>query len=543
MNHFYRNGIEESRVMNAPSAFQEILMRVKLFFAMILAILIATRSGASGPTATAARRAKPQVPVAELHVSSFSFSGGDCCWDFAVYQEFGVSGNIMYIDAQVTTPGVTVSNPSGPPGSQAPIVLSPTSVRWYMPTPDGLWNTLPQTLSVCFANIPATGATLTLTGYDNAGNTQTFEQASVTIGQFEECPCNADLWMKDTMSPDLPEDFGAEPNTVSPQFYISRDIWVRTSPDTTTGLSLNPGPDNVPYYAAEHQHQNPVYVNSSTPSYVYVKVRNRGVISGTPVLRVYWADASTGLPWPGSSVWNEIDCVPGGGPHDPCPLPTSGFGNQMDYVVQLPWVPPNPQAFAGHTHFCLLARIETVPTGAFGMTFPEGVNLLQNVANNNNIVWKNLTVLSSQAPGEGGGGHVIVRNTLKNAAPITLRLQVPRQELKQNFLLYGDVLVKLGEAIMTKLRLGGQRLVGFTVIDKATIKMTDPARAEVSGLLFAAGEEQTIEVRMVPKGGAKLPLGRTFNVDLIELAPLKKDEQPTFIGGERYALSTPRARG
>ncbi|HEX7317055.1 MAG TPA: kelch repeat-containing protein [Pyrinomonadaceae bacterium] len=42
----------------------------------------------------------------------------------------------------------------------------------------------------------------------------------------------ADLWMKDTVAPDLPEDFGVEP-TISPLLYISRDIWVRDAADAT----------------------------------------------------------------------------------------------------------------------------------------------------------------------------------------------------------------------------------------------------------------------------------------------------------------------
>src|SRR5262249_17271623 len=151
--------------------------------------------------------------------------------------------------------------------------------------------------------------------------------------------------------------------------------------------------------------------------YVYVKVRNRGhgpSSGGLDVLHVYWADASTGLPWPGTGVWNEIDCVLGSG-IDPCPLPS--IGPMKDYVVELPWVPPNPVQ-TGTSHYCLIARIETVPWGTFGMTFAEGPSIWQNVRDNNNIVWKNVTVLGGAI--SNSAGSVIVRNPLDHEATLAL---------------------------------------------------------------------------------------------------------------------------
>ena len=67
---------------------------------------------------------------AELHVNDPIPHGGDggcCCWDFEVYQLFGTPGNITAIEAQVTTPGVTVTSGSGPlpgPAPSAPALLS-----------------------------------------------------------------------------------------------------------------------------------------------------------------------------------------------------------------------------------------------------------------------------------------------------------------------------------------------------------------------------------------------------------------------------------
>lgn len=385
---------------------------------------------------------------------------------------------------------------------------------------DVVWNTFPGTVQLTVAD-PLTGCSVT-------------QSLSVTQGSIS----GTDLYMKDTMAPDLPEDFGVEP-TVSQTLYISRDIWVRTTSDTHIG-STNPGPDTVlaadSYYANEHQHQDPTYIDATTPSYVYVKLRNRGCTSSTGAekLRVYWADASTNLPWPGTNIWNEFDCASGGG-IDPCPLPVMAPG--QDYVLELPWVPPDPASLGGNDHFCLVARIETAPTQPFGMTNDESLNqwLWQNVAGNNNIAWKNLTVFTGS-----GKGKVIVRNTLRQETVLTLRFAVPQRELKNHFLLHGDIIVDLGDALMKKWRQGKQRPQGFAVVGRTTIKITDPGNAILSGLVFRPGEEQTIEVRMQLKPSNNARPGTSFSWDVIQMAPLSENAKPTPIGGERYIFVVPQ---
>ena len=357
---------------------------------------------------------------------------------------------------------------------------------------------------------------------------------------FQHDLCNTGVMSSSQWSPDLymqdtPADTGIEPNTVSSLLYVSSDIWIRTTQDTVLG-GTNPGALSAPYYANEHQHQNPVYVDAVTPSYLYVKVRNRGCKSstGTEVLRLYWADANTGFPWPGTGVWNQIDCVAGTGTN-PCPLPIIAPG--QDYVAEMPWIPPDPNSFGGTGHFCLVARIETQSSAPYGMTFPEGSVLWQNVAANNNIVWKNVTVIDGS-----GSGHVMVSNPFDHPVAIDLHFAVPLEELKDHFLLHGDVLVNLGEELMKKWRQTKKPARGFVVVNKTTIKITDPRNAILAGLLFDRGEKRTIEVNMQLKAGDKVRAGTKFNFDLIEMAQLTKGTKPRPIGGERYILTVPGPR-
>ena len=118
----------------------------------------------------------------------------------------------------------------------------------------------------------------------------------------------ADLWIRDDIS-----DVGNEPNNQSALLYLSDDIWIRRLPDPN--YDPQPFPSGSPTWIPQ-PHEGPCYRDpkSSSPNYIYVRVRNRGstASSGTETLHVYWAKASTGLNW--SSDWNDHLANPCGGP-------------------------------------------------------------------------------------------------------------------------------------------------------------------------------------------------------------------------------------
>lgn len=208
-----------------------------------------------------------------------------------------------------------------------------------------------------------------------------------------ECNCSKsgldgtfDLYMKDTYDEVKSErDRGEEPNIDNAPMWESEDIWVRNTNDGFT----------------TREHQNPEYMTGSNYNYVYVQVRNRGCIpnTGTEILDLRWAKAGTNLTWP--NHWNGNITSPAlmGNLISTQPIPVIQPGASA--VVEFTWQPPNPADYVGlgsdpifwadePWHFCLLARI--IATGD-PMTFTETTNLNQNVKENNNIVWKNLTVV------------------------------------------------------------------------------------------------------------------------------------------------------
>lgn len=200
----------------------------------------------------------------------------------------------------------------------------------------------------------------------------------------------ASLYMRDK-----PWDLGDEPSNAFPakvqEFWASEDIWVRKQDD------------NIEI------HQNPEFYLPSTNNYdyVYVRVRNKGcqATTGNEQLKVYWAKGATALNW--SSYWDgSMSVVNGSGNTVPLgnligtiTIPVIQPGHAQ--VLKFPWKPQNPNAYVGlgtnplfngeePWHFCLLARIESNDDPMNN----EGIYLTENIAKNNNIILKNVSVVN-----------------------------------------------------------------------------------------------------------------------------------------------------
>ena len=327
----------------------------------------------------------------------------------------------------------------------------------------------------------------------------------VPVGTSTPAP---DLWMQDNA-----DDTGIEPDPSTNWMCISDDIWVRNSSDGLTN----------------QDHQNP---NGEQLNYVYVRVRNRGCTdaaaqSGT--LKLYWAKASSALGWP--SPWDGSVTTPAlmGGLIGGQSMTVSGGGTE---IVEFPWMPPDPSDYvsfgADQTHFCLLARIETSPTAPFGMTTPETGNLWANVADNNNIVWKNITVVDTDGAGARTGGVVI--GNLPGAGHIRLAFTTPKARGAGLFD-WGCVFVEFrGDALI---RWSKQNLE-FKAIDRLTDGRLLIARsgAEIIGPLLPKGELGTLHLLFVPDG-RRLLGARVFELDVIQL-----DDRQRPCGGQRFLLKT-----
>lgn len=324
-----------------------------------------------------------------------------------------------------------------------------------------------------------------------------------------------DLFMQDT-----PEDVGDEPNTDSTTFYISEDIWIREGTDGITN----------------QEHENPQYTGAGSTASVYVRVRNRGCAdAASQNVRLYWAKASSGLSWP--DPWDGSVSVGGavmGGEITPSqPSGTVPGGGYT--ILQYTWTLPDPADYASfgadRVHFCLLARI-----GADAdMTTPETSNLWDNVRNNNNIVWKNVTL----AEGTGGGdreAHGLVGNYQEDDLDVSLRFDVPRGEA--SFFGVGEVFVDMPDELVERWKDGGSVGSDINVVANDRIQLLK-AGATMERIRLAPDE--VFAVRVEFKETKRRPGPYVYFLDMTQFHGPVASDHP--MGGLRFWVKVWNKKG
>lgn len=241
-----------------------------------------------------------------------------------------------------------------------------------------------------------------------------------------------DLYIKDSE-----DDFGTEPNTATPYIWVSDNIWIRNANDS--------GP----------QHQNPVYNNAGIPNFVNVRVINKSCTAsvGNDQLKLYWAKSSTGLsypdPWNGG-IYHPVTGAEMGNIVGTLNIPVLQPGEET--VLTLPWVVPNPANYGSggdEWRFSLLARIESSNDP---MSVAETADLNSNVRNNNNIAWKNITVVMPDLP----TGIVAIANPFNT--PKTYYLEFLSDDLEAGSPIYeeAEVSIKMDGALYNAWERGGK---------------------------------------------------------------------------------------
>lgn len=287
----------------------------------------------------------------------------------------------------------------------------------------------------------------------------------------------------DLVIKDVPNDFGAEPDTVANMLYVSEDIWTRNAQDGRINQY-----QEVPEYSPTH------------PVYIYVRVRNHSCVDATAndSISIYWAKASTALAWP--APWDASISSPLMG----APAATLSVGNLKagrDTILEIPWLLPNPQNYAAITndiwHFCLLARVES---STDTMTFPETAVLWQNVRNNNNIAWKNVTVVDNNKVGAttseleyGLGTALAIGNNTNEEVDIKLKFRNPTEHYGLPISTAAEINIKLDEISLQKWEQGGYLSSGLDYYGDGLFRVVDET-AVLEGLYYEAYETSTIYV-------------------------------------------------
>lgn len=319
-----------------------------------------------------------------------------------------------------------------------------------------------------------------------------------------------DLWMQDNA-----DDTGDEPDASLNPMWISDDIWVRNNPD---GLTIQ-------------DHQDPL---GEQANHVYVRVRNRGcagAAAGSGTLKLYWAKASSSLSWP--APWDGSVTSPAlmGGLIGSQAITVNGGSSE---IVEFPWTPPDPSDYASFgadkAHFCLLARVETSSTSPFGMTTPETVNLYANVQNNNNIVWKNISIVDTDADG-ARLAHVVIGNFSREPQEKRIVFETSKRRGAPTLFDWGHILVDFSGNTLKRLLKDGIKGNGFEPISDGRLMVTKSG-AQIIIPALKPGEFGTMRVQFVPDGRHATG-ARVFELDVAEL-----DNKGKRAGGQRFLLKT-----
>ncbi|MDB5033831.1 MAG: lipoprotein [Chlorobi bacterium] len=313
-----------------------------------------------------------------------------------------------------------------------------------------------------------------------------------------------------------------EPAVLSGHAWTTESVWVRDAQDNALISRTNGS-----LYEHELVNETPRFELGT--NYIYAFITNHSDQATDPgTLNVYWSVASTNLAWP--MHWNNYTSDNGpvlGDIAGTTQIPSIAPGES--YVAEIPWTTPDPVAYGGTTPpISLLARYESETDR---MTFAEGSNTEDNAINNNNIVWRNVVIVSPDdmtGGPTGGTKNIVIRNTQAQSAAADLSLSIPVEEADINPLFtQGNIRVDPGTTLYQQWVNAGRP--GQNVEDNldGTIRITgDDAKI---GITLAANSEATIGIRFENTGGL-LPFDEYYHYDVT---------QANGIGGVTFELQFP----
>ncbi len=98
------------------------------------------------------------------------------------------------------------------------------------------------------------------------------------------------------------------------------------------------------------------------------------------------------------------------------------------------------------------------------MTFAEGTGIGTNTKNNNNIAWKNVTVVDN-FPGSALRASILVRNVFATTVPTRIKLVALAEEDGTTFFDFGKVTLELHPELYERWAAGGGKGEGVEVVE------------------------------------------------------------------------------
>ena len=269
-----------------------------------------------------------------------------------------------------------------------------------------------------------------------------------------------------------------------------------------------------------------------------------------------WAKAGTALAWP--NHWNGSITSPAlmGNLISTKPIPVIQPGASA--IIEFAWQPPNPATFVGlgsnpifwadePHHFCLLARVVS-PNDP--MTFTETTDLNANVRNNNNIVWKNLSVVDevvgSIVNPDGGvkddqlmGATILGGDAWGNGGLYDFEFADPTVFQGNPVTAEAEIKITLDEPLWIKWADGGFQGTNIEIAREVKHQIiVKGSKGSIKNLLFSPNERGLLHVSF--NFLTKKISGQTeFDYRVIQ----RKSLTNAIVGGETYHIKIPGREG
>lgn len=317
-----------------------------------------------------------------------------------------------------------------------------------------------------------------------------------------------DLYIKD-----VDNDNGEEPSNTNGCMWESPDIWIE---DMNGNIIDNP-------------HGNMEYK-------VCVRVHNKKDISssGTEKLYLNWTKAGVDLRWKdnwdGQHYFN-CGALKGNSITTEAGVTIPSIPANSSAIVRVKWTTPNLIDYESCTdfgaedkwHFCLLARVHDGNT--IQNEGEDNTGMGEFVENNNNVAWKNLSILNSKYQ----IAVVSISNPFSTIRPFRLRYITYPNVAKEKLNKYAEVYLTLSNDLMKAWEEGKCSGKGFKRVSENKILLTsdtvilDNIKLDPN-ILYSAKTEVNFLTQVIPTND-------TFSFDLSQY-DISKDIE--LIGGEHY---------
>ncbi|HEX6084928.1 MAG TPA: tyrosinase family protein [Thermoanaerobaculia bacterium] len=207
-------------------------------------------------------------------------------------------------------------------------------------------------------------------------------------------------------------------------------------------------------------------------------------------------------------------------------------------VLQIPWYPPNPADFscfgADQSHFCLLGRIETTNSAPWGMTTAEGTSVYNNTKANNNIAWKNITVVDN-FPGAAKMTGILVRNPFLTAVKTRLRFAPVVEREEPDFYETGRIYVDLTPEMYRRWQDEGGEGIDVEPVDPERGRVAITGRdATIVGLTLQPDETFHVGIAFELNKEYQPQAGTVPKFDLVQIGTPKDENE--VVGGQRFEV-------